>query len=76
VLFMLGASGAIGSVLIHNMYQRALVEREHALAAEQEALMQHKIAEEQLEAARVQELKAQQAAVNALREAERRREKP
>jgi hypothetical protein len=62
VLFMLLAGGTASGVLTYTMYRRALVEREHAAAAEQEALDQRKLAEEQLQ--------------SALREAERQREKP
>jgi hypothetical protein len=69
VLFMLLAGGTVGGVLTYTVYQRAR-------AAEQEALSQRNLAEEQARAALQQELRARQQAEDAIREAERLREKP
>ena len=75
VLLTLLVGGTVGGVLTYTM-------RERAIAAEQEALEQRQLAEEQAlrahketEAARVREQQARQQAEEAL-EAERRRQKP
>jgi len=69
VLFMLLVGGTVGGVFSYTMRQRAL-------AAEQEALSQRKLAEEKEQEALQQERIARQQAEDARREAERLREKP
>jgi hypothetical protein len=76
VLFMLLAGGSVGGVLIFTAHERALTERARAEAAEQQALEQRRLAEEQAAVAREHEQEARQRAEDALREAQRMREKP